>query len=157
MQLRRHHQQVVPGQPGGPPGAGLDPMSVVLTGMAQLQSVVQEMASPKSSAKPETIKPGVVSLPELPPHGPESCLSFADWLHASRPALADVSDTSEDLWSKTVSEAQTWYAQYLKLDPLARLTNKPKPSEELAQVKWARVSRRIETMIISAAPQVNQG
>ena len=61
--------------------------------------------------------------------------------------------TSEDLWTRTVDEAQVWYKQYLKLDPLARLTAKPKASEELTQMKWARVSRRIETMIVSAAPQ----
>ena len=143
----------VEGQLGGPQGASLDPMSVVLTGMAQLQSVVQEIASPKASVRPETIKPGVVSLPDLPAHGPESCLAFADWLHASKPALADISDTSEDLWSKTVDEAQAWYSQYLKLDPLSRLTAKPKPSEELVQTKWARVARRIKTMIIAASPQ----
>ena len=140
-------------QAEGPLGTGLDPMSVVLTGMAQLQSVVQEMASPKANTKPETIKPGVVNLPELPVHGPESCLAFADWLHLSKPALADISDTSEDLWCKTVEEAHTWYSAYLKLDPLARLTATPKPSDELLQTKWARVARRIETMIVAACPQ----
>ena len=86
-----------------------DPMSVVLTGMAQLQSVVSELTSPKSSSKPETIKPGVGSLPALPSHGPESCLYFADWLHETKPALADVSDSSEDLWALTVAEATAWY------------------------------------------------
>ena len=142
------------GQPcAGPLPSGVDPMSVVLTGMAQLQSVVQEMASPKSNARPEAIKPGVVNLPELPSHGPEACLAFADWLHLSKPALADISDTSEELWSKTVEEANAWYAQYLKLDPLGRLTAKPTPSEDLTQVKWGRVARRMETMIISACPQ----
>ncbi|CAE7252421.1 GIP [Symbiodinium sp. CCMP2592] len=122
---------------GGPGAQGLDPMTVVLSGMAQLQSVVQEMASPKNTQKPEVIKPGVVSLPELPPHGPESCLSFADWLHASKPALADISDTSETLWTTTIAEAQEWYAGYLKLDPLGRLTAKPKASDELEEVDSA--------------------
>ena len=132
----------------------LDPLNVVLTGMAQLQSVVTELTSPKAtSSKPEVIKPGVTSLPDLPGHGPESSLAFADWLHASRPALADVSDTSEELWQRTIDEATAWYNQYLKMDPLARLTAKPAASIELAQPKWTRVSRRIETMIIAAAPK----
>ena len=129
-----------------------DPMSVVLTGMAQLQSVVSELTSPKSSSKPETIKPGVGSLPALPSHGPESCLYFADWLHETKPALADISDSSEDLWALTVAEATAWYGAYLKLDPLSRLTSKPVPSPELSQPKWTRVSRRIENMILMAAP-----
>ena len=141
------------GHPEGDTPQGLDPMAVVLSGMAQLQSVVKEMASPKNDLKPEVIKPGVVNLPELPAHGPESCLSFADWLHASKPALADISDSSEELWARTVEEAQEWYAKYLKMDPLTRLTAKPKASEELSQPKWSRVARRIETMIISASPQ----
>ena len=144
-------QQDTPGVTGS--GASdLDAMSVVLTGMAQLQSVVSELASPKASDKPEVIKPGVLSLPELPGHGPESCLAFADWLHVTRPALADVSDTSERLWELVVEEATQWYASYLKLGPLDRLSAKPKPSPELSQPKWARVSRRIESMINSAAP-----
>ena len=136
----------------GPEGQGLDPMSVVLTGMAQLQSVVNELASPKANEKPEVIKPGVLTLPPLPGHGPESCLEFADWLHVTKPALADISDTSERLWDLTVQEATTWYTAYLKLGPLERLTARPVPSAELSQQKWARVSRRIESMINSAAP-----
>ena len=127
-------------------------MSVVLTGMAQLQSVVNELASPKANEKPEVIKPGVLTLPPLPGHGPESCLEFADWLHVTKPALADISDTSERLWDLTVQEATTWYTAYLKLGPLERLTARPVPSAELSQQKWARVSRRIESMINSAAP-----
>lgn len=35
-----------------------------------------------------------------------------------------------------------------------RLVAKPEPSSELADPKWGRVSRRIEKMILSAAPQV---
>ena len=144
---------------GLPPGVTqpqvpVDPMNVVLTGMAQLQSVVSELTSPKSKDKPEVIKPGVGALPALPAHGPESCLAFADWLHETRPALADVSDTSEELWALTVAEATQWYSSYLRLDPLSRLTAKPVPSSELNQPRWARVSRRIETMVLTAAPAV---
>ena len=110
-------------------------MSVVLTGMAQLQSVVNELASPKANEKPEVIKPGVLALPELPGHSQESCLAFADWLHVTKPALADVSDTSERLWELTIEEASSWYASYLRMGPLERLTAKPVSSAELSQPK----------------------
>ena len=63
-----------------------DPLSVVLTGMAQLQGVVADLASSPKQAKQEAIKPGVNSLPDLPAAGPESCLQFADWMHSSKPA-----------------------------------------------------------------------
>ena len=133
-------------------GDSSDPMSVVLTGMAQLQGVVADLASSPKSVRQEVIKPAVNTLPELPPVGPESCLQFADWLHSSRPALSDISDTSEELWMLVLDEAKDWYAKYIKLDAVARLTSKPTPSAEVTQVKWARVSRRIETMIIAACP-----
>ena len=66
--------------------------------MAQLQGVVSELAtSPKTTGKAEVIKPGVSSLPDLPEASSEACLEFSDWLHNTRPALADVSDTSGEL------------------------------------------------------------
>ena len=79
-------------------------------------------------------------------------MQFADWLHASRPALSDISDTSEELWAMILNEAKEWYGRYLRLDAVSRLTFKPVPSPEVLQTKWARVSRRIETMIIAACP-----
>ena len=140
------------GSPQADPN-GLDPLNVVLTGMAQLQGLVTELAgSPKSAEKPEVIKPGVTSLPELPTAGPESCLLFSDWIHNSKPPLSDVSDTSEELWECTLREANEWYTNYLKLDPLSRLVSVPKPSEHLMRPKWSRVSRRIETMVLAALP-----
>ena len=130
-----------------------DVMNVVLKGIAQLQDVVTELsASPKQGERPEAIKPGVTNLPELPLPGPESCLLFSDWIHNSRPPLSDVSDTSEELWEGVLSEAGMWYSNYLKLDPLSRLVSKPEPSEYLRRPRWARVSRRIETMILAALP-----
>ena len=134
--------------------ASEDPMNVVLTGMAQLQGVVADLASSPKQAKQEVIKPGVNSLPDLPAAGPEACLQFADWLHSSKPALSDISDTSEELWSLVLAEAKEWYTRYLKLDAVSRLTSKPVPSAEVTQAKWTRVSRRIETIIIAACPVV---
>ena len=131
----------------------VDPLEVVLSGIAQLQGVISDMASsPKDGSRQEVIKPGVMKLPELPQAGPESCLLFSDWLHASKPALSDISDTSEELWTAVLSEAGTWYARFLTLDPIARLTSRPVPSEVVSQHKWMRVSRRIETMILAACP-----
>ena len=132
--------------------ASSDPLNVVLTGMAQLQGVVADLAGSPKQSRQEVIRPGVSSLPDLPSAGPESCLQFADWLHASKPALSDISDTSEELWGLVQKEAKEWYTRYLRLDAVSRLTSKPIPSAEITQPKWARVSRRIETMIIAACP-----
>ena len=70
------------------------------------------------------------------------------------PALSDVSDNSELLWQLVLDESEAWYKGYLRLGPMDRLVAKPEPSSELADPKWGRVSRRIEKMILSAAPQV---
>ena len=135
--------------------ASQDPLNVVLTGMAQLQGVVAGLAaSPKAIPKQETIKPGVPNLPDLPSPGPEACLQFADWLHASKPALFDVSDSSEEFWDKILKESGEWYAHHVKLDPISRLTDRPKPSDDVSNPRWARVSRRMETMVLAAAPAV---
>ena len=142
-----------PSVPVEDPGVALDPLSVVLTGMAQLQGLVTDIAtSPKASQRAEVIKPGVSSLPDLPPLGGDACLAFSDWLHNARPALGDVSDNSEELWSMVVVEATAWYNAYVRLDPLGRLTSKPEASAELGQARWQRLSRRIETMILQATP-----
>ena len=155
-QVQGTHEPHIPqignqAQPGT--DLGLDPLNVVLTGMAQLQGLMTDMAtSPKATARPEVIKPGVTSLPDLPQLGNDACLAFSDWLHNAKPALSDVGDNSEELWNMVVQEATTWYGSYLKLDPLGRLVSKPEPSDELAQAKWQRLSRRIETMILQATP-----
>ena len=120
-----------------------------------MQGLVSELGnSPKSGdkEKPEVIRPGVAVLPELPPLGPEACLAFSDWLHISRPQLSDISDSSEELWDCALQEAGVWYSSYLRLDALGRLTAKPTPSDHLSRPKWARVARRIETMILAALP-----
>eukprot|EP00439_Symbiodinium_sp_Y106_P047630 s3065_g6.t1 len=100
-------------------------MNVVLTGMAQLQGLVTELATTaKASTKPELVKPGSSILPDLPYPGPEACLLFADWLHDSKPALADVSDSSEVLWQVVLEESEKWYKGYLTLGPMERAGTK---------------------------------
>ncbi|CAE7242537.1 GIP [Symbiodinium sp. CCMP2592] len=102
----------------------------------------------------------------IPPPPRKPCAAFPDGVTTPTlegagtgavPATAEapLSVGNQDLvlWTKTVEEAQEWYTKYLKMDPLSRLTAKPRPSEELAQPKWSRVARRIETMIITASPQ----
>ncbi|CAE7214926.1 GIP, partial [Symbiodinium sp. CCMP2456] len=131
--------------------ADLDPMTVVLSGMAQLQSVVTELTSPKSQEKPEVIKPGVMALPELPGHGPESSLAFADWLHASKPALADISDSSEELWTLTIAEATEWYSSYLRLDPLGQ-ADPPSTDANSQQIKSMLADPPVAAVPMSAAP-----
>ena len=65
-------QALKPGEAAENSGRGAtdDPMSVVLTGMAQLQGVVADLAGSPKQARQEVIKPGVNSLPDLPARRP---------------------------------------------------------------------------------------
>ncbi|CAE7236739.1 infB [Symbiodinium sp. CCMP2592] len=126
--------QVMPpgaAQPQGqvmPPGAVQPQGQVMPLGAAQPQGQVMPpgAAQPQGQVMPQVQLSHKV-LPPLPELSADSCLAFADWLHNVRPALADVSDNSEELWSMVVSEATTWYGTYLKLDPMSRIASKAAP------------------------------
>ena len=80
---------------------------------------------------------------------PEAALGFADWLHTVQPALADVSDSSAELWAQLRVEASTWYIRQTFCCLLLAA-----PSAVVLQQKWSRARRRIEAMIIAACPEV---
>ena len=144
-----------PGLSVAPSPVSQDPLDVVLAGMAQLQTLVGDLSRQGgiSTNNPETVKPGVSALPALPEPGSEdSTLAFSDWLHVEQPALSDVSDTSDRLWSLATREAADWYKQYQAQTPVMRLSSKVVPSSTLLQPKWSRVRHRIEAMIVSASP-----
>ena len=132
-----------------------DPLNVVLSGMSQLQVLVSELSKKKGDGmSPETVK-GVSSLPSLPEPGHEdSTLGFSDWIHGVKPAMSDLSDTSDQLWSLALQESSEWYQAYQALTPVARLGSKVVPSATLLQSKWSRTRHRMESLIAGACPSM---
>ena len=144
---------------GGAPGT-TNPFEAMLSGIVQLQEVVADLAANKSTstaatsgANPEVVRPGVNELVKLPSPTLEGALGFADWVHAVKPSMSDLSDTSGECWSKLLAESQDWYHnQYVPANPLARVRLKVPASATDREARWTRVKHRMEHLIIQCCP-----
>ena len=105
-----------------------------------------------SDGSMEQVRPGTTSLATLVEPGDAAPIDFADWLTMIEPAMQDLSDSSYAWWEKVMTEATTWYQDYVKLRPLQRSMFEASPSSELRKTKWVRVERRAVTMMMSAVP-----
>ena len=93
-----------------------NPLEAMMSGIVQLQNVVADLAVNKhgsgsvgSGSTPEVVRPGVTELVKLPPPTLEGALGFSDWIHAVKPSMSDLSDTSGECWEKVLQEARDWY------------------------------------------------
>ena len=84
-------------------------------------------------------------------------MAFMDWLHLCAPCVEDMSSTSADYWACLCKEAERWYAGFISADPVTRLTLNPVPSYELQDVRWSRLAKRLESLLIAACPGGIQG
>ena len=149
------HQIPVPKSAGDPALTPEPPglSSSTDLGPEVLQKLVAALASQgKVDGGPETVKPGVASLPKMPAPSGTSALTFSDWLHTIGPAMADISDSSEQLWLLLKQEVDAWYHSYLATDPLSRLSLRTDPSLTLMSPKWNRTRTRMESMVMDASP-----
>ena len=78
--------------------------------------------------------------------------AMGDWLTVLEPAIADLSETSEEWWGELTQAVQVWYAEHMKLSPLERTGHKPVPSLHLQQRRWQRLERRVASMLLKAVP-----
>ncbi|CAE7947819.1 RE1 [Symbiodinium sp. KB8] len=130
--------------------------------MVQLQNVVADLATARtagassggSSAAPEVVRPGVTELMKLPPPTLEGALGFSDWLHAIKPSMSDLSDSSGECWQQVLRQAQEWYTgEYVPAGPVARVRLKPPASLVEKELKWNRVRHRMEHLILQSCPE----
>ena len=145
-----------------PEEARAHPLDAVLSGMVQLQNVVADLATARtagassggSSAAPEVVRPGVTELMKLPPPTLEGALGFSDWLHAIKPSMSDLSDSSGECWQQVLRQAQEWYTgEYVPAGPVARVRLKPPASLVEKELKWNRVRHRMEHLILQSCPE----
>ncbi|CAE7531161.1 RE1 [Symbiodinium sp. CCMP2592] len=154
------HGPVASGQAQVPTQAGQVPGALqAAQGIVQLQGVVADLAATKGSStsahgpSTEVVRPGISELTKLPSPTLEGALGFADWVHAIRPAMSDLSDSSGECWERLLSDAQDWYHnQYVQATPLARVRTKYATSPAERDVRWTRVRHRMEHLIIQACP-----
>ena len=145
-----------------PEVARAHPLDAVLSGMVQLQNVVADLATARTagassggtSAAPEVVRPGVTELVKLPPPTLEGALGFADWLHAIKPSMSDLSDSSGECWQQVLRQAQEWYTgEYVPAGPVARVRLKAPASMVDKELKWNRVRHRMEHLILQSCPE----
>ena len=149
------------GYGSGSPNAAGTPLDAVLSGMVQLQNVVADLASARTgtgtrgkSVNPEVVRPGVTELVKLPPPTIEGALGLSDWLHAIRPSMSDLSDSSGECWQRVLEQAQDWYtSQYVPAGPVARVRLKPPSSEVDREPRWSRVRHRMEHLVLQSCPE----
>ncbi|OLP87629.1 Copia protein [Symbiodinium microadriaticum] len=108
-------------------------------------------SSASSSAGPEVVRPGVQELVKLPPPTLEGASGFSDWIHAVKPSMSDLSDTSGECWRVVLEEAREWYNdKFVPATPIARVRLRVPESSTDREPKWARVRHRMEHLIIQA-------
>ena len=137
-----------------------NPFEAMMSGIIQLQSVVADLAankhgsaSPSSGSNPEVVRPGVTELVKLPPPTLEGALGFSDWIHAVKPSMSDLSDTSGDCWERVLQEARDWYNnQFVPANPIGRVRLRVPASSIDGEPRWARVRHRMEHLIIQSCP-----
>ena len=137
-----------------------NPFEAMLSGIVQLQNVVADLAASKhggssggSSGNPEVVRPGVTELVKLPAPTLEGALGFSDWLHAVKPSMSDLSDSSGECWDKVLQEAREWYNnQFVPANPINRVRLKVPTSSIDRDPRWSRVRHRMEHLIIQSCP-----
>ena len=137
------------------------PYDAMMSGIVQLQGIMAQLASKSvgsgstgSNMAPEVVRPGVTEVAKLPNATPEAALQFSDWLHAVRPSMSDLSDSSAQCWESVLGEAQRWYnSSFVPATPVQRLRLKLPNSVLDSETKWARVKHRMEHLVLQACPE----
>ena len=129
-----------------------DLLAGLVTGMRQLQDVLVKKEQASSSAdEPETVKPGVSSIPKLKGIDPNtSPMDFQDWVTLLKARMHDMSATSHLWWPKVVHEAEQVYQRFATASPIEKLQVKPNMPAELTMGKWSRVKGSATSMLLAA-------
>ena len=102
--------------------------------------------------KQPTMGGGTVAV-KLPKATPEAALQFSDWLHAVKPSMSDLSDSSAVCWESVLTEARKWYdGAYVPASPVQRLRLRLPSSSVDGEPRWARVKHRMEHLVLQACP-----
>ena len=130
-------------------------MALLAGGMAQLQAVmIQQLTNDKDRSgdkSPETVKPGVSSLPSLPQVSPTTAsVDIMDWLELLAAPMSDLSDGSGEWWLRVKSEASKAYQAWTSASPIEKLRIQPPQVSELETGRWSRVNSRASSMILLA-------
>eukprot|EP00435_Cladocopium_sp_Y103_P038530 s827_g10.t1 len=127
-------------------------MMLMLQSMQELQRKITDDREAKDGV--EVVRTGAPDLPQLGEwSSTEGPIMMGDWLTMLEPAIADLSESSEEWWSELIKAVQSWYGDHMKLSPLERTSHRPVPPVQLQQKKWQRLERRVASMLLKAVPE----
>ena len=122
----------------------LEVMSLMLQSMQKLMEDRDERA--------EAVRTVIPDLPQLPEWSGNGPIDMGNWLVLLEPVMSGLSANSELWWKRTLEELQIWYEDHMKLAPLARSSHSMETPAALQDRKWARLERRVASMLLKAIP-----
>ena len=135
--------------PSNNSAATSEPLQLLVQGMKQLQQAYIG----KSDSKDVEFKENI-DIPRMPEVGTESAVAFADWLYELEKAVGSLWDKASMWFAACLGVAQQAYAEYTTASPVARLSVQPWLPDELRDMKWARLERRVVTLLLGAMKRI---
>ena len=136
-------------------GAGPSPevqqmevMSLLVESMKSLQRQISEGHESQGTVKGVEVVRQVGELPVLGAlQGSTSQLQLGGWL------LLVASDA---WWEKMMAEVEKWYQDHQSMPPLERVRHEPVAPACLNVPKWAKLERRMATLLLKSIPEVQK-
>ena len=125
-----------------------DPLHLLAEGMRQLQ-----LAYLGRSEKDSDVK-GNVEVPMMPEVGTESAVEFSDWVYETEQAVGSLSDRASGWFATCLELARRTYDEYVNASPIERLTLDVVVPEELRAPQWARLEKKVMTLLLGAMTKV---
>ena len=135
----------------------MEVLTLLVESMKSLQRQISEGQEAQGTVKGVEIVRQVAELPVLHPlHGSTSQLQLGDWLLLVQPVVADLTTTSDIWWDRMMTEVEKWYQDHQAMAPLERVKHEPVPPSSLSVPKWAKLERRMATLLLKAIPEVQK-
>lgn len=131
----------------------MEVMSLLVESMKSLQRQISEGPAFEGTIKGVEV---VRQVGELPLQGSTSQLQLGDWLLLVQPVVADLISTSDVWWEKMMTEVEKWYQDHQSMPPLERVRHEPVAPTHLNVPKWAKLERRVATLLLKAIPEVQR-
>ena len=93
---------------------------------------------------------GNVEVPMMPEVGTESAVEFSDWVYETEQAVGSLSDRASAWFAACLDLARRTYDEYVNATPIERLTLDVVVPEELSSPQWARLEKKVMTLLLGA-------
>ena len=135
----------------------MEVMTLLVESMKALQKQISEGHDAQGTIKGVEVVRQLGELPTLGPmHGTTSQLQLGDWLLFMQPVIADLTATSDQWWDQTLKEVEKWYQAHQNMAPLDRVRHEPIAPASLNVAKWAKLERRMATLMLKAIPEAHR-